>query len=102
MLAELARGGAGIVYRARQYEPAREVALKMLLPQQMGSDEMVARFRIEAETIAALDHPASLPIYTVGVHREMPFFTMKLALGGTLAGRRIAYRGAWRRTAELV
>jgi len=102
IIEELARGGAGIVYRARQYQPSREVALKMLQPQQMGSDEMVARFRIEAETIAALDHPAILPVYTVGMHQEMPFFTMKLALGGTLAGRRVAYRGAWRRTAELL
>ncbi len=101
VLEELARGGAGIVYRARQYQPARDVALKMLQPQQMGSDEMVARFRIEAETIAALDHPAILPVYLVGVHQEMPFFTMKLALGGRLAGRRVAYRGQWRRIAEL-
>src|SRR5262245_4302307 len=74
----------------------------MLLPQQMGSDEMVARFRIEAETIAALDHPAILPVYTVGVHREMPFFTMKLAAGGTLARQVASFHRDWRRIAELI
>lgn len=102
VLAEIARGGAGIVYRARQLNPPREVALKMLLPQQLGSDEMITRFRIEAETIAALDHPAILPVYAVGLHQEVPYFTMKLAAGGTLTQRGATFHGNWRMIAELV
>jgi WD40 repeat protein len=102
VIAEIARGGAGIVYRARQLQPSREVALKMLQPQQLGSADMIARFQVEAETVAALDHPAILPVYTVGVHHETPFFTMKLATGGTLAQRAATFQGDWRRIAELV
>src|SRR5688572_23522317 len=60
ILAEIARGGGGIVYRARQREPQRDVALKILPPHQVASAEMRARFRAEAKTIAALDHPGIL------------------------------------------
>jgi len=100
--AEIARGGGGIVYHALQHEPRREVALKILPPQQLASAEMRARFRGEAETIAALDHPAILPVYSVGEHNGLPFFTMKLASGGTLAARRDTLRGRWRAIATLV
>ena len=102
VLAELARGGIGIVYRARQHAPAREVALKMLLPHQLGSSEMRARFQIEIRACAVLNHPAILPVYEVGESDGQPFFTMKLASGGTLAERAEAYRGRWRDIAELV
>src|SRR5688572_33363935 len=57
---EIARGGMGIVYRALQEEPRREVALKMLLPHQISSPGMLERFRLEARAIAALEHPAIL------------------------------------------
>ncbi len=102
VLAEIGRGGAGVVYRARQLNPPREVALKMLLPRQLGSDEMVARFRDEARTIATLDHPAILPVYNADLYRGIPFFTMQLAGGGTLAQRRAAYLGQWRKIATLM
>jgi len=102
VLEEIARGGGGIVYRARQREPRREVALKMLPPYQTGSDEMRARFRIEIDVVSALDHPAILPVHVVGEYRGMPYFTMKLATGGTLTARCAEFRGAWRETAELV
>src|SRR5262245_38286887 len=72
---EIARGGMGIVYRARELEPEREVALKMLLPHQVASPGMVERFRLEARAIAALDHPAILPVYHVAEHHGLPFFT---------------------------
>ncbi len=102
VLAEIARGGGGIVYRARQREPRREVALKMLPPALLGWPELPARFRMEAETIAALDHPGILPIYSVGEHDGLPYFTMKLATQGTLTARREALRGRWREIATLV
>src|SRR5688572_10509338 len=99
---EIARGGMGIVYRALQEEPRREVALKMLLPHQISSPGMLDRFRLEARAIAALEHPAILPVHHVGEHNGLPFFTMKLAAGGSLAQCKGKFTGDWRRIAELV
>lgn len=102
ILSEIARGGMGIVYRARQFEPQREVALKMLLPHQLSSTEMRERFRMEARTVAGLEHSGILPIFEFGEHEGMPFFTMKLAAGGSLADRRDHYAGQWRSIADLM
>lgn len=102
VIGELARGGMGIVYRARQLEPQRDVALKMLLPHQLGSAAMRERFRLEARAIAALEHPAILPVFQFGEHDGMPYFTMKLATGGSLADQRQRYLGRWREIAELM
>ena len=99
---EIARGGMGIVYRALQEEPRRELALKMLLPHQVSSPGMLERFRLEARAIAALEHPAILPVHHVGEHNGLPYFTMKLASGGSLAQRKGEFAGDWRRIAELV
>ncbi len=100
--AELGRGAAGIVYRARQLEPARDVALKILRPHEAGSAESRARFRLEATTVAGLDHPAILPVLSVGEHDGLPYFTMKLCAGGSLAEHGVRLRGAWREIAALV
>jgi WD40 repeat protein len=102
LLEEIARGGMGIVYRAQQLEPRRTVALKMLLPHQLGSAEMAERFRLEVRALTELDQPAILPVYQVGEHNGLPFFTMKLATGGTLAQRKHQLFGNWRAIAELV
>src|SRR5438034_1540194 len=63
IVSEIARGGMGIVYRARQRIPVRIVALKMILPSQIGSSGAVARFRAEAEAAASLEHENIQPIY---------------------------------------
>ncbi len=102
LLEEIARGGMGIVYRARQLEPRRTVALKMLLPHQLGSPEMAARFRLEVRALSELEHPAILPVYQTGEQDGLPFFAMKLATGGTLSERKERYAGKWRAIAELV
>jgi WD40 repeat protein len=102
VLRELGRGGMGIVYLARQLDPPREVALKMLLPNQGIPDEMRERFRREAATVAALEHPGILPIYATGEHDDLPWFTLKLASGGTLAERVTDYRGRPREAAALL
>ena len=101
VLEEVARGGMGIVYRAQQWEPNRMVALKMLLPQQLASEEM-RELWLEARAISALDHPAILPIYHVGEHHGLPFFTMKYAAGGTLATQREQYVAQYRLIADLM
>lgn len=102
VLSELGRGGMGIVYLARQFDPSREVALKMLLPSQGISAEMRERFRLEAATVAALDHPHILPVYATGEHDGLPWFTLKLAGGGSLAERMGEFHGRWRASAELL
>jgi len=87
LLGEIDRGGMGIVYKARQLDPDREVALKMLLPLDERNEALLQRFRVEVHALAELDHPGILPLYQAGSTGGRPWFTMKLASGGTLASR---------------
>ena len=91
-LEELGRGAMGVVHKARHKALNKVVALKTMLPGGFQSPREIARLRFEAETAARLDHPNIVPIYGAGEHEGMPFFSMKLVAGGTLAQRLDEFR----------
>jgi len=85
ILEELGRGGMAIVYRAREKQLDREVAIKVL-PFSLAFDaEFVERFEREARTAAALEHPSIIPIYRVGKSGRITYFIMKFLRGRSLS-----------------
>lgn len=86
ILAELGRGGMGVVYLARQCSLGRPVALKMIHAHSLDQAEACQRFRTEVEAAARLHHPNIVQIYDVGTWNNLPYFCMEYMEGGSLDG----------------
>jgi serine/threonine-protein kinase len=82
---EIARGGMGAVLRGRDVDLGRDLAVKVLLEKYADRPEVARRFLEEAQVGAQLQHPGVVPVYDIGRFGALPFFTMKLVKGQTLA-----------------
>jgi eukaryotic-like serine/threonine-protein kinase len=84
---ELGQGGMAVVYLGRDPLVKRQVAVKVLPGQFSTTAELRTRFQREAEIIAALEHPAIVPIYDYGEENRQPYIVMRYMPGGSLANR---------------
>ncbi|MBL8896522.1 MAG: tetratricopeptide repeat protein [Planctomycetes bacterium] len=105
VLQVLGRGGMGVVYRAVQEKPSREVALKVLAPG-IASAESRRRFEFEAEALARLQHPGIAQIYAVGTYvssaGEQPYLAMEFVRGVALDAWAKQHHGERRACIELL
>src|SRR5215468_6811091 len=85
IVAALGEGGMATVYRARQLNIKREVAVKVIRPQLAQTKDFIRRFEREAETIAVLDHPHIIKLFDYGHHEGMVYLVTPLLKGGSLA-----------------
>lgn len=85
LISEIARGGMGVVYKARQIRLNRTVALKMVLDGALADDAAVRRFHAEARAAASLQHTNIVAIHEIGEHAGRHYFSMDYIEGQSLA-----------------
>jgi hypothetical protein len=86
ILGEVGRGGVGVVYKGRDQDLGRDVAMKVLRDDYADHPEILARFVEEAQIGGQLQHPGIVPVYELGLQSgERPYFAMKLVKGETLS-----------------
>src|SRR5262249_37506127 len=102
ILAEVGRGGMGVVYKAHHRNLNRIVALKMVLAGSHAGPLELVRFRQEAETVARLQHPNIVQIYEVGAHGGHSYRAVEFAEGGPLAQKAAGLPQPPRDAARLV
>ncbi|MHC4941158.1 MAG: protein kinase domain-containing protein [Planctomycetota bacterium] len=86
IVGEIARGGVGVVYKGRDADLGRDVAMKLLRDDYLEHPEILQRFIEEAQIGGQLQHPGIVPVYELGLRNgEHPYFAMKLVKGRTLA-----------------
>lgn len=85
VLEEIARGGMGVVFKARQRSLKRIVALKMILSGRLADTAEVSRFRREAQVASRLQHPNIVAVHEIGEHEGRQYFTMDYVSGQSLA-----------------
>ncbi|MBI2925058.1 MAG: protein kinase [Verrucomicrobia bacterium] len=85
LLEEIAHGGMGIVYRARQKSLNRIVAVKMILAGQFAGKQLIQRFRGEVAAAAMLQHPNIVAVHDVGMHEGQHYFSMDYVEGQNLS-----------------
>ncbi|HBV64815.1 MAG TPA: hypothetical protein DEF45_17525 [Rhodopirellula sp.] len=102
IVAELGRGGMGVVYKARDLRLKRTVALKVILAGTHAADSERKRFQTEAESVARLKHQNIVQVYEVGESEGHPFLALEYCSGGSLADRLKGKRPSPREAAALV
>ena len=102
ILSEIGRGGMGVVYKAQDSRLKRTVALKVILAGGHAGEVELARFQIEAESVARLKHQHFVQIYEVGSDDGLPFLALEYCGGGSLEDRIESGPLAPREVAELV
>ncbi|MGE3780032.1 MAG: WD40 repeat domain-containing serine/threonine protein kinase, partial [Pirellulaceae bacterium] len=85
LIEEIARGGMGVVFKARQQGLGRIVAVKMILAGYLATEQDVQRFQIEAQAAASLQHPNIVAIHQVGQHEGWHYFSMDYVEGRNLS-----------------
>ncbi len=102
VMGELGRGGMGVVYKARQIGLNRVVALKMILAGDYAGQDELARFRLEAEAVAKLQHPNIVQVYEIDEMEGKPYFCLEFVDGGPLDKKLAGAPQPARHAAELI